>query len=1087
MQSTRGLRCVKTTLKCNIILCVKRLKKISILYIIKYIEMTLFIDNIFAYEQPSEYKFTETYYGIDKIINLSMVDTNLEGFDKVKNGMYEEEVPKMKIISKYTSKNTSNSIKHSYAKKVYDISKNEQVVCGRYYFNNASKDKVYGLQNIYNVIRRLAMNGQYTSIDMVNAHPNLLSQLCAAYNVECTKLNNYITNRNKYINDIMDNFDVSREVAKKFFLIACYGGTFNTWYKDNQKNKIVMSKSKPTAFMSAFIDELKAICKEFKNNIHIAKHYVKFINVATEVKHKEGCKSDSSALALLLQEMESKVLACMINFMEKKKIKIGALVHDELLVYNNKKIKDKMLIDLSRHVKNELGINMKFEMKNTTPTEDDIKWYESHLPFVRDIKEYKPITQDIKTINKKECNEKYVSECLSYDEFKQNNTIIAQSCTGTGKTTAIAKYVKQYMEEEKGYKFLSLTNLRSLSAQHTKSFADIKMKNYQDISANELNNKKVLTICLNSLHKLRREYSELQLKLYHGGKHHDFYLEKYIVYIDEINSFLELTHNSTLDNNLQETFLFLRKLIRNAHKVIVSDAMISDAVFKFLDTRPDESKIYIKNNFKKYQGIKAYRIRNEENFVDKVLNECLGKKAFTIGADSATEITRIYHMCLSKIDDPNERKRFKLFTAKEADSDVTDAQEQFTDNYIFYSPKIVTAVDFNPYEAQNVYIYNKGNSITPAGVYQQATRCRNIKELFYYSECKKTDYKFKNIDELKQHLKTSVQFNNDNYKKMYNMCSIIDKDDNLTMIENAYFELFAYNEYVRDTYNSNKTKHFEQILIDNGFVLCEYEGDSVKKLTKKQKKEMDGLVQEASDELFNEYIHASDRTLKKYENIHANVEFLKLPDEALIEYKDYILNDKKKQEYVTFLKGKAPTNVIKQKVADMKNTTFDVKIIKSVDYKVMIIRDIEEMYGMQPFQVDFKCEKFKPMKKEFFNHVSSVFSSKRKNPTNINQFMSLYVSLIRSVYGYSLVYSSQSMKAESRKQRIYELNKDLIRYEYMYLNKYTNPKLKNYHEYFINEYQNPDELEFQIELENKQSEIFCSNEELDTSLLDVVV
>ena len=62
------------------------------------------------------------------------------------------------------------------------------------------------------------------------------------------------------------------------------------------------------------------------------------------------------------------------------------------------------------------------------------------------------------------------------------------------------------------------------------------------------------------------------------------------MYIDEISSFLELTHNDTLDNVLKHVYHTLIRFIKHADKVIVSDALITDAVFELLKHRSDDKK-----------------------------------------------------------------------------------------------------------------------------------------------------------------------------------------------------------------------------------------------------------------------------------------------------------------------------------------------------------------------------------------------------------------------------------------------------------------------------------------------------------------
>jgi len=132
--------------------------------------------------------------------------------------------------------------------------------------------------------------------------------------------------------------------------------------------------------------------------------------------------------------------------------------------------------------------------------------------------------------------------------------------------------------------------------------------NYQrDENKTDLNIKNDnIDICINSL-----------LMLQHID---DF--ENYIVYIDEVNSFLEcITHNQILDNNIKLIYHLLVKIIKNCKKIIVSDALISDAVFELLKYRDNDKKIFIINEYQKYKNIKAIRVKDEEKFLNKIMNK----------------------------------------------------------------------------------------------------------------------------------------------------------------------------------------------------------------------------------------------------------------------------------------------------------------------------------------------------------------------------------------------------------------------------------------------------------------------------------
>ena len=109
--------------------------------------------------------------------------------------------------------------------------------------------------------------------------------------------------------------------------------------------------------------------------------------------------------------------------------------------------------------------------------------------------------------------------------------------------------------------------------------------------------------------------------------------------------------------------------------------------------------------------------------------------------------------------------------------------------------------------------------------------------------------------------------------------------------ENTFFNLYCYNEFVRDTYETNKVKHFELILRENGFNLSS-EG-APKKLPKDTRNQQSEIISEINDELFNKYLESEVNGDEKFQAINKTVESLKHPmtdRETLTEYKDIILD-----------------------------------------------------------------------------------------------------------------------------------------------------------------------------------------------------
>ncbi len=187
-----------------------------------------------------------------------------------------------------------------------------------------------------------------------------------------------------------------------------------------------------------------------------------------------------------------------------------------------------------------------------------------------------------------ECGDE--NNMFTYEDFVRHDTIIIKSCTGTGKTTATAMHYKRLTdaakrETDNQYKFLSIVDKVSLSEEHMKAFNKLKMVSYKET---ETINKSIATvICINSLLKLQGIT--------------DDELKDLVVYVDETDSFLKFTHNSTI-KHIKSIYRLLRRVVNNCAKLIVSDATIMNNLFLFLKNRNSTNTLLITNSFKKHEG-----------------------------------------------------------------------------------------------------------------------------------------------------------------------------------------------------------------------------------------------------------------------------------------------------------------------------------------------------------------------------------------------------------------------------------------------------------------------------------------------------
>ena len=76
--------------------------------------------------------------------------------------------------------------------------------------------------------------------------------------------------------------------------------------------------------------------------------------------------------------------------------------------------------------------------------------------------------------------------------------------------------------------------------------------------------------------------------------------------------------------------------------------LISDNVLSFLNIKDCDNKIFIRNSYNNYQDIEAINIKNETEFLNKLLDHCKLNKYFLFGCDSCKKITEFYIKCVNE-------------------------------------------------------------------------------------------------------------------------------------------------------------------------------------------------------------------------------------------------------------------------------------------------------------------------------------------------------------------------------------------------------------------------------------------------------
>lgn len=653
---------------------------------------------------------------------------------------------------------------------------------------------------------------------------------------------------------------------------------------------------------------------------------------------------------------------------------------------------------------------------------------EEHKLNLKLAERYIPIEHKLNT----EIEKIYINiEKLKIDEkILCNEVLIIESDTGTGKTTHIAEQVKAYIENNEKYnkyQLFSIVNLINLSNQQIKTANDkgIILVSYKDNKKNF--RKDNIVMCINSLIILK--YMD------------EDYFKNKILFLDEINDLLNgLTHNDLLVPNIKIIYEILIKFIKFAHKIIVCDASVKQNVIDFLNKyRKKENMNIIINQYLKYKNINAVRVLDENLFLGKLLDRIKNNKYFLFGCDSCSTITKFYNICIEK--NKEKAENFILITS-ETEFILTNATEQFKNKWVFYSPSIMTGVDFSIEEKQDHFIYAKGESISPDSIYQQSTRNRNIENLYYYFNSKQNFYAYESLDNTKKYYKELTNAND----ILNGVCRQLNENDEACIMENRFYELFCYNEYVKDCYNTNKRIHYEQILKSKGFIL-KTEGEE-KKLSKENKREIKSIM--LSIDIIDQYLKDEKENKDfdyKYENLRILINYFKLKEDELQTYSGILTNKFEREHYYNFIKLLKSDESKMLETTSKDNIGYEITQMNTIENKINLIKMIYDKHKIKYLSLDEfnKVEKINITDQEY-KVLKYVFRTKKEKPLNHKELRKIILTMLKNIISYiDVIVVKRTTSKDKKKIYIVEWNYNKVDYYVnLYKKKGVGQKLVNF-------------------------------------------
>jgi hypothetical protein len=234
-------------------------------------------------------------------------------------------------------------------------------------FGRSNPVRALGLFSIRRQIRHTLAKPLFVDIDIENAHPTILYQIMRHYGYECGNLEDYVVNRAKYFEEVMTEYSVDRESAKRLFIRLLFFGSFEAWATENKTTKVA------TRNIRNFMKEIRELGTIIKDHNKVIAEEVR----KNKEKKGKGKKGDDgkakkpeyneigSVVSYYLQEIERQILETIYLYScAKGLIPDGkaVLCADGLMILREH-YDPSLLEEFSALVRERFGLTLKFTQK----------------------------------------------------------------------------------------------------------------------------------------------------------------------------------------------------------------------------------------------------------------------------------------------------------------------------------------------------------------------------------------------------------------------------------------------------------------------------------------------------------------------------------------------------------------------------------------------------------------------------------------------------------------------------------------------------------------------------------------------------
>jgi hypothetical protein len=273
-------------------------------------------------------KFSEKF-------NQHKLNYILNNKEQFKCRVYEESYDPFNLPNKYLQLSSHGIVNTSY----HQVGGRS---FGRMFANDVS------LQGICREIRHTIAGEFYTDLDIINCHPVILLWLCNKHDIVCDRLTEYVSNRDEFINELVElNKDsgVDADKVKEIFLSLINGG-YTSYNELKHKSKFIKR------FRTETIDILDEMCLKYP------KEY-EYRLISNPLNPK------GSTVNSIMCNVENEILMNILEFYKNQSLIFDncALCFDGIMMPKNDEAIQNLIPDCETYIKTKIGISIGLKIK----------------------------------------------------------------------------------------------------------------------------------------------------------------------------------------------------------------------------------------------------------------------------------------------------------------------------------------------------------------------------------------------------------------------------------------------------------------------------------------------------------------------------------------------------------------------------------------------------------------------------------------------------------------------------------------------------------------------------------------------------